>query len=191
MARIDPLPPDQWPAAMRDALAAMRPPNPRHPFPSRAEGRPKGLNALGVLAHHPELTTAFNTFNGHVQFATTLTTRQRELLILRVAALRQSEYEWAQHAVLAADAGLSDGEVAAIGDGPDAGEWAPLERNLLRAVDELLASATITDVTWFALAEHLGTEQLMDVVFTVGAYDTVAMAFNTFGVELDSDLKNR
>jgi len=81
--------------------------------------------------------------------------------------------------------------VAAIGDGPDAGEWAPLERNLLRAADELLASATITDVTWFALAEHLGTEQLMDVVFTVGAYDTVAMAFNTFGVELDSDLKNR
>src|SRR5258708_6368738 len=134
MGRIEPLPPDKWPAEMRDALAAMRPANPRHPLPSRAEGRPKGLNALGVLAHHPELTKAFNTFNGHTQFATTLTARQRELLILRVASLRQSDYEWAQHAVLAADAGLDATEVAAIAAGPDAGERAPLEQALLPSV---------------------------------------------------------
>ncbi|MBV9666204.1 MAG: carboxymuconolactone decarboxylase family protein [Actinobacteria bacterium] len=189
MPRIEPLPPDQWPAEMRDALAAMRPPNPRHPLPSRAEGRPKGLNAVGALAHHPELTKAFNTFNGHVQFATTLTARQRELLILRIAAVRDAAYEWAQHAVLAADAGLSTDEVAAIVDGPDAGEWPPVERAMLRAVDELIATATVTDATWSALADHLDTQQLMDVVFTVGAYDTVAMAFKAFGVELDSDLQ--
>lgn len=188
MARIEPLPPDQWPAEMRDALAAMRPANPRHPLPSRAEGRPKGLNALGMLAHHPELTKAFNTFNGHTQFATRLTTRQRELLILRVAHLRRSEYEWAQHAVLAGDAGLGAGEVAAIADGPDAGEWSPLERALLRAVDELIADATVTDATWADLSADLDTQQLMDVVFTVGAYETVAMAFKTFAVELDADL---
>ena len=28
----------------------------------------------------------------------------------------------------------------------------------------------------------------MDLVFTVGAYETVAMAFRSFGVELDDDL---
>jgi alkylhydroperoxidase family enzyme len=188
MPRVEPLPPDEWPDEMRDALAAMRPANPRHPFPSQAEGRPKGFNALGLLAHHPELTRAFNTFNGHAQFATTLSARQRELLILRVAALRDSDYEWAQHAMLAGDAGLSSGEVAAIADGPDVGEWIPLERALLRAVDELIATATVTDVTWSALADELDTQQLLDLVFTVGAYETVAMAFRTFGVELDSDL---
>jgi alkylhydroperoxidase family enzyme len=191
MARIEPLPPEQWPPEMKDALAAMRPPNPRHPLPSRAGGRPKGLNALGLLAHHPELTRAFNTFNGHTQFATTLTPRQRELLILRVAALRQSEYEWAQHAVLAGDAGLSAGEVAAVADGPDAGEWSALERALLHAVDELVATATVTDTTWSALRTELDTQQLMDLVFTVGAYETVAMAFKTFAVELDADLKRK
>ena len=188
MARIEPLPPEQWPPEMRDALAAMRPPKPRHPLPSRAEGRPKGLNALGLLAHHPELTRAFNTFNGHTQFATTLTPRQRELLILRVATVRKSDYEWAQHAVLAGDAGLSVDEVAAVANGPDAGEWSPLERALLRAVDELVATATITDATWSALRAELDTQQLMDLVFTVGAYETVAMAFKTFAVELDDDL---
>ena len=31
----------------------------------------------------------------------------------------------------------------------------------------------------------------MDLVFTVGAYDLLAMAFRSFGVELDDDLRAR
>jgi alkylhydroperoxidase family enzyme len=175
---------------MRDALAALRPPNPRHPFPERRDDRPKGLNVLGTLARHPELTRAFHTFNGHVLFATTLTPRQRELVVLRVAAVRAADYEWAQHAVLAGDAGITDDEVARIHAGAigvdDA--WSPLEAALLRAVDELVADALVSDQTWTTLASELDDRQLMDVVFTVGAYDLLAMAFRTFGVPLDDDL---
>ncbi len=186
--RIPPLPPKEWPREMREALAALRPPDPRHALPLRRDDRPKGLNVLGTLAHHPALTRAFNTFNGHVQFATTLSPRQRELLILRVAKLRHSEYEWAQHVVMAGDSGLSEREIARVANRPDAPEWSPLERAMLAAVDELVAAATVTDATWAALAAELDQQQLMDLVFTVGAYDTLAMAFRSFGVELDADL---
>jgi alkylhydroperoxidase family enzyme len=172
---------------MRDALAALRPPNPRHPFPDRRDDRPKGLNVLGTLARHPDLARAFHTFNGHVLFATTLTPRQRELLVLRVAAVREAEYEWAQHAVLAGDAGISDDEVARVRSRDVVG-WPPLEGALLRAVDELVRDAVVSDETWAALAAELSEQQLMDVVFTVGAYDLLAMAFRTFGVPLDDDL---
>ena len=187
MSRIPPLPPEQWPPEMRDALAALRPPEPRHPFP-RTEGRPKALNALGMLAHHPALARAYNTFNGHVLFASTLSPRDRELLVLRVAAVRRSEYEWAQHAVLAEDAGLTAEEVERIAAGPDAPGWSPLDRAMLAAVDELLADALVADGTWELLAGALDERQLMDLVFTVGAYDLLAMAFRSFGVELDADL---
>lgn len=187
-ARITPLPPKQWPGEMREALAAMRPPEPRHPLPSTDGGRPKALNALGTMARHPALARAFHVFSGHVQFATTLSTRQRELLVLRVAAVRDAAYEWAQHAVLAGDAGVDGAEVARIAEGPDAPGWSPLERAMLRAVDELIADATVSDATWAALAAELDEQQLMDLVFTVGAYDLVAMAFRSFGVELDADL---
>ena len=172
-------------------LAALRPENPRHPFPSRDPGRPKGLNALGLLARHPELSRAFNTFNGHVLFGSTLTPRQRELLVLRVAAVRDSAYEWAQHAVLAGDAGIDPDEVARVADGPDAAGWSPLEQAMLRAVDELVGTATLTDPTWHSLSAELDDRQLMDLVFTVGAYDGLAMAFGAFGVELDDDLLDR
>jgi alkylhydroperoxidase family enzyme len=170
---------------MKAAIAALHPPAPRHPFPERRPDRPRALNALGTLARHPALTTAFHTFNGHVLFASTLSPREREILVLRVAALRHSDYEWAQHVVLAGDAGLTAGEVAAIKDGLPAD---PTDRLLVTATDELIKDACITDDTWAALAKHFDEQQLMDLVFTVGAYEALAMAFKSFGVELDADL---
>jgi alkylhydroperoxidase family enzyme len=186
--RIRPLPPEEWPEAMREALAALRPPEPRHPLPTPRADRPRGLNVLGTLARHPALTRAYHTFNGHVLFASTLSIRQRELLVLRVAAVRESAYEWAQHVVLARDAGLDDVEIARIADGPDAPGWSPLDAAMVRAVDELVGDAMIADTTWEVLARELDEQQLMDLVFTVGAYDLLAMALRSFRVELDADL---
>ena len=186
-ARITPLPPKQWPPEMIDALAALRPPDALHP-PLRREGRPKALNALGTLARYPALTRAFNTFNGHVLFSSTLSARQRELVVLRVAALRASDYEWAQHVVLGGDAGLEPDEIARIAAGPGVAGWSELDRAMLRAVDELVNDAKISDETWKALAARLDVHELMDVVFTVGCYDLLAMAFRSFGIELDEDL---
>jgi alkylhydroperoxidase family enzyme len=142
-----------------------------------------------MFARHPDLTRAFNTFNGHILFSSTLSPRQREILVLRVAALRQSAYEWKQHAVLAADAGLSAADIARIEEGPAAMGWSPLDAALLSAVDELLTDALVADDTWEVLAGELEVEQLMDLVFTVGAYDALAMAFRSFGVPLDDDLR--
>jgi AhpD family alkylhydroperoxidase len=176
---------------MQAALAALRPESPRHPFPPRDPNRPKGLNVLGTLAHHPQLARAFHTFNGHVLFGTTLTPRQRELLVLRVATVRKCDYEWAQHVVLAADAGISADEVDRVRAGPDAPGWDPVDAALLQAVDELLRDAEVGDATWTALAGGLDEQQLMDLVFTVGAYDLLAMALKSFGVALDADLERK
>ncbi len=80
--RVAPLAPRDWPPAMRDALAVLRPEDSQH-APPPTEGRPKALNLLGTFAHHPALTKAYNTFNGHLLYNTTLNPRQRELLVLR------------------------------------------------------------------------------------------------------------
>lgn len=186
--RLPPIPVQEWPPAMRDALAAMVPPDPRHPVPERRDDRPRGRNLLGTFAHHPALTRAYNTFNGHILFGTTLSPRQRELLVLRVGVLRAAEYEWLQHKVIATDLGMPAEEVARVTEGPGAEGWSPLDAALLRAADELVADACIGDDTYATLAAELAPEQLLDLVFTVGAYDVLAMAMRTFGVEVDDDL---
>src|SRR3954449_1472778 len=181
-ARLEPLPPRSWPPEMRAALAPLTPPEPRDP------DHPKGLNLLGTFARHPELTQAYHQFVAHLLYRTTLTPRHRELLILRVAAVRGADYEWAQHVVLALDAGLQREEISAIRAGSDRGGWEPTEAALLAAADELVAHARISDETWTALTPALSDRQLLDVVFTVGAYETLAMALHTFAIRMDDDL---
>ena len=147
------------------------------PFPPRDDEPPKGLNVLGTLARHPALATAFHTFNGHVLFATTLSPRQRELLVLRVAALRDRAYEWAQHVVLAGDAGLTPDEIARSPTVPTPTGWSPLDAGPACAPSTSSSTTrAVGDETWDALAAELDEQQLMDVVFTVGAYDLLAMA---------------
>ena len=185
--RLAPLPPEEWSDDVRAAIAAMRPPDARHELKRRKDG-PRALNALGTLARHPALMHAFHAFNGHILFTSTLEPRERELLVLRVAKLRDAAYEWAQHVVVGRDSGLDDDDIARIADGPDAPGWSPIDAALLRAVDELIADARISDATWAVLADTLDEHQLMDLVFTVGAYEVLAMAFRSFDIQLDDDL---
>ena len=168
-------------------MAALRPPNPRHQNLS-TENRPKGLNVLGTMAHHPALAQAYFTFNGHVLLATTLTERQRELIIMRVAAVRKSGYEWAQHLFVARDVGLTDEEIGRIGYGPDAPFWSDLDAAMLRAVDELVEDASISQSTWGMLVADLDTQQVLDLICTVSAYDTLARIFNSLELDVDDDI---
>lgn len=169
---------------MKDALAPVISPTPR------PEGTPKGMNVLGTFAHHPSLARAFHVFIGHVLYATTLSARQREILIVRVGATRGAYYEWAQHVVLGREAGLTRAEIAALsGDGDGEVRWSPLDAALIRAVDDLIADARIADDTWAALAAEMSTEQILDVICTVGGYDMLAMIMRSAGIELDADLR--
>jgi alkylhydroperoxidase family enzyme len=188
MARMEPLPVTRWPPEMRDALAVMPPPDAK--FVLTSEGRPGGFNVLGALAHHPRLAKAFVTLQAHLLHTTSLTERQRELVILRVAALRRSDYEWAQHLFMARDAGLSDIEISWIVWGPDAPTWSTEEAGLLRAVDELVREGVITDSTWACLSMHLDSQQILDVIFTAGSYAMLASMLGSLDIDLDDDLRS-
>jgi alkylhydroperoxidase family enzyme len=182
--RIPPLLPPEWDTVTHDAVSA---------FPSGRDfvlshygtDDARGVNGVGVILRHPALAKAFLTFNNHVAVASSLSRRTRELLILRISWLRRSEYEFVQHQVLGRKAGLSEAEVERVQFGPDAPGWDPVEADLLRAVDELHVDARIHDATWSRLSADFSTSQLMDLVFAVGCYEILAMAFKTFGVQLE------
>jgi 4-carboxymuconolactone decarboxylase len=173
-ARIEPLPEAEWDEDVRPALE-----------PTRAIGRGKVPNVLATIARHPKLLKRWNAFGNHVLFKSTLPARDREILILRIGWLCRSAYEWGQHVIIGRRAGLTDAEIERIRQGADGAGWTPFEAALVRAADELHADAFIGDATWTALAERYDTRQLMDVVFTVGQYNLVSMALNSFGVQLD------
>jgi alkylhydroperoxidase family enzyme len=173
--RVYPIPESEWSAEVRELLP-------------RGVGKGRILNIFTTFARHPKLLKRWLVFGNHILFKSTLSAREREILILRIGWLCRSEYEWGQHAIIGRDAGLSDEEIRRITEGPAAPGWDPFEANLLTAVDELHRDSMIGDKTWAALSARYDTQQLMDVVFTVGQYTLVCMALKTLGVQLDDGI---
>jgi alkylhydroperoxidase family enzyme len=173
--RVAPLEAEQWDEQAREAMA-----------PFVQQGR--AWNIFRTLANHPDLMRRWLVFGNHILGKSSLPVRERELVILRIGYLCQAGYEWGQHVQIARQAGMSDDEIRTAKTGPETPGLSELDRLLLRATDELHADAHVTDATWAGLSEHLTTQQLMDMVFTVGQYNLVSMALNSFGVQLDEGL---
>lgn len=144
------------------------------------------LNIFGALANHPDLLRRWLVFASHVLAKNTVPARERELLILRTGALCRSPYEWGQHVIIGRDVGLSDVEIEACKHGSGDPVWSPEDALVLRAAEELHEFARIGDDTWAGLSQRWSTQQLMDMVATVGNYHLVAMFLNTLQVPLDA-----
>jgi 4-carboxymuconolactone decarboxylase len=143
------------------------------------------LNIFATLAHHPKLLKRWLVFGNHVLAKNTLPARDRELLILRIGWLCAAPYEWGQHVAIGRAAAITDAEIERLTQDVDDSEWAPNEAALLRAAGELHADQAISDDTYAALTAHYDTQQVLDVVFTVGQYTLVSMALNSLRVERD------
>lgn len=170
--RIEPLGPDQW-----DAETAA--------YMDRFDNV---LNIFKTLTNHPELMRRWIVFANHILGKSTLPFRERELVILRIGYLCRAGYEWGQHVLIAQAGGVSDDDITRVKEGPAAAGWSEVDQLLMQATDELHGDAHISDATWKALSGHYDTRQMMDIVFTVGQYNLVSMALNSFGVQPDEGL---
>ena len=145
------------------------------------------VNIFRVLMQNPKLARSWSRFAGYILGGQSLPARDREILILRIGWLNQAAYEWEQHVRIGKAAGLSDDEIDQISKGPKAG-WNKHDAALVQAADDLYENSVVSDETWKQLSERYNTEQMMDAVFTVGQYNLVSWALNSFGVPLDDYL---
>jgi alkylhydroperoxidase family enzyme len=186
--RLAPLPRERWGADARDALRAAWPEAAAR-FLADAPDAPSVPNVLSTLMHHPALAGRFLAYNRVLLETPAMGHRLRELLVLRVAWRTQATYEWAQHTRIAASVGVTPEEIDAIasvgGDHP----WAPLEADQLAAADQLVDHACIDEATWARLAVQLDEPQPVEPVFAVGTCTCLAMACNSFGMQLDAELE--
>jgi alkylhydroperoxidase family enzyme len=153
-----------------------------------------------LLAHYPKrdgyVLQLFRVFANSLRFLkkgtvnlldqdSPLPRRQREIVILRVCANNDCEYEWGVHVTaFAAHVGLTDRQVAAtrIGDHRD-DCWSGDESVLIRAVDELCGSGRIRPVTYADVQALFSVEQQLELLALCGNYHTVCFVANTAGLE--------
>lgn len=175
--RIPPLPKDEWTDAARDVFAFWGEPN------AREEGSKTSI--LPVMGQHPSLGMAYNHWGKQLLMANTLTTRQLELLILRIAWRVQSAYEWHHHVGYALNCGITLDEIAALKTYPDGHAWDEADAVVIDTVDELLDSNGVSDPTWARVEAVLDVRQRMDLVMTIGHYVMTSWALSAFGVPVE------
>jgi len=148
-------------------------------------GRP--LNIHSIMAHHPALMTAWMPFRNHVVANSSLSARQRELIILRTAHNCQADYEWQHHVERGQLAGLSLEEINRVRQGADAAGWQADESALLAAADDCHREFNIAENTLEKIRSHFSAQQQLDIIVTVGLYMILAVIIKTYAVPMEED----
>ena len=175
--RIAPIEPPYEPA-IEESLRKWMPPG--------AEAEP--LKLFRTLMVHPELASRMRPLGAGLLGHPTVDPREREIVIHRATARAGAEYEWGVHAVaFGRPLGLGDGQIAAtvLGGADDPAWTGERDRLLVRLVDELHDTATVSDELWAALAREWEPSQLLELVVCAGWYRLIAQVINAAGIELE------
>ena len=171
-------PKETWTDATREVQSFWGEPN------SWEEG--SKTNIIQIMANHPPLALAWSHYGKYFMTGHTLSNRQLEFVVLRVAVLVNSVYEWHNHVGYAITAGITHVDPA-----PDRGIPAPPQnfteegRATLSPSAQLISNNNVTDATWETLKKTLSQEQMMDLVMLVGNYVMTSWAISAFGVPIE------
>jgi AhpD family alkylhydroperoxidase len=134
-----------------------------------------------------------HTFWGWLGFAASvlapwgpLSRREQELVILRVAHVRGSDYEWSHHTRLGRRAGVTAAELERLRAPAHDPSWAPRELVMLTATDALVTTRDLDDETWAALRGQLSERETVDFLMLVGQYDMLATTLSVLRLTPDA-----
>ena len=149
-----------------------------------ADGHLQG--PFGLMLHVPKVGRPLQELGSALRFQTALTEREREIAILTVARLTDSEFERYAHTAVGAAAGLRPDELDALATGtfssPDARE---------NAIAELCARLVQQPLVRPAdLVHGLPHELVLELVALVGYYRLLAQMMGLFDVGTPSPSGN-
>jgi alkylhydroperoxidase family enzyme len=143
------------------------------------------LKLFRTVAHNHAILERFRSTGAYILNFGRLDPLEREIVIHRTTARNGCEYEWGVHAVaFGRPLGLSEAQLRATVHGaPDDPAWTERQALLVRLVDELHDTGTLTDELWAKLAVAWQPAALVELIATAGFYHLVSFCANALGVE--------
>lgn len=155
---------------------------------SRVAGRVTGTTPPAIfttLGRAKGLYWGWLHFAGRLMPFGSLPRRESELVILRVAHRRGSNYEWAHHCRLGAGVGVTQADMAALQEDSVGHRWDDRVATLLSATDSLLDDRDLDDALWERLRTHLDERETVEFLLLVGHYDMLATTLHTLRLQPD------
>jgi alkylhydroperoxidase family enzyme len=145
------------------------------------------MNLFRVLLNFPEVAAKLNQLIiALVSADEVLSHRLRELIIMRVAWLCNSKYEWTQHYQVSLIFEITEAELVAIRDWQDSDCFNEADRAVLQATDDTLLKGCIQHDSWQLLTKVLpDVAAQIAVVSSIGNWRMFAEILNSLEIPLE------
>jgi alkylhydroperoxidase family enzyme len=145
----------------------------------------RNTNLHKLLVNSPDMARAFNGVGGYIRFKSKLDPRLRELAILQVGWLEQSEYEFTHHVKIGREFGVTDDDIAGMmaeTEGKNS-KLEPLARTILKGAREMVRELAMSEATFAEIKRHLSDEEMVDLVLTIAFYCAVVRVLGTMKID--------
>lgn len=152
----------------------------------------KGLppaNVFRMMANAPSSLPGFIQLAGSILLQSEFDARKREIAILRTAKVTDSNYEWAQHVLIARRVGLAQEVIDRLGcEGPVQGLD---DESLLlcRVAEEISRDVRLSDEALQAILALYGVRQSTELILCCAYFNMLSRFLESTRVELDADLE--
>ena len=149
-----------------------------------------GVNLYRALAHAPGLLRAWIDFAWALREECQTPRPLRELMILRTAQRALSQYEWNQHRLMAAEAGVDEHQVAELSMWRTSPAFTDAERAALGLTDALF-DGCVPDRVNAALSEHFDEKARVELTLTAAFYCAVPRLLDALRVPVEETAAER
>ncbi|MCC8970206.1 carboxymuconolactone decarboxylase family protein [Bradyrhizobium brasilense] len=151
----------------------------------------RNTNLHKLLVNSPDMARAFNGVGGYIRFKSKLDPRLRELAILQVGWLEQSEYEFTHHVKIGKEFGVTDEDIQSLiaETKGQPSKLEPLAKAILKGAREMVRGLAMSEATFAEIKRELSDEHMTDLVLTIAFYCAVVRVLATMQIDNEPHYK--
>jgi alkylhydroperoxidase family enzyme len=152
----------------------------------RSGRRGKLLNIYRMLLNSPALAESWFNHSNAVRWQTTIDGRLRELVIIRMGHLTNSQYVLRQHVPsLALAEGLSLDDCNALAEWDGSNLFSDRERAALAYADTMTRDIVVPDEVFAAVERRFDARQIVELTVLIGSYNMNARVMQALRLDLE------
>jgi alkylhydroperoxidase family enzyme len=152
----------------------------------RSGRRGKLINIYRMLLNSPALAESWFNHSNAVRWKTDLSGRLREIVIIRMGRLTDSQYVLRQHIPsLALAEGLNLEDCNELADWQTSSRFSESERAALAYADTMTRDIVVPNPVFDKVKEHFNDRQIVELTVLVGTYNMNARVMQALRLDLE------
>ena len=141
-------------------------------------------NMFRVMAHRPEIFATMQAHFGAVLNTGTVSTKLKELIIVRTSQVNETPYCLASHTILARNLGWTDDQLSHLAEWAKRDDFMPAEKAALRLAETVTRNANaVTDEQFAELRSFYSEGEVVELLCAIGLFNY----FNRFNNALQME----